>query len=441
MTLDLDTEFASLRLDVGEHTVDGLCRIRLHVHDPARQFPAVLRQQFHQVGPPGIGRHRVHVSVEAEGQGEDSVDCRFLLHVFRRGGDHGQVRYRHVAQGARDRGQEVGKAAGVGAGAVAQDGWDTQLLAQAPEAGTREPRRLRDAQPRDLHRPVPAPHGEHEDVPADELFRYGDAVGVLPAVTKGRAGYEPCNSPYVAALQGIQQRVEGTAQRLEDALGREAHQRFFRRQSDHRFYGSLPLVVVFDGHLKEHRGLLRRLSLLVVDAVGYALEGAEGAHGDESKFVLMRVERVYRHRAVHVAGEEVDAARGKDRLLHYPVPREAVQDLICLPPLDDLLSRLDVRDDAQALRAGGLRLLLPPALPRELDHGEPQERFVAVGQHVHVFRVEHSEVYPHRMRPRKPEEYVLAVLVDDLALVGHGYPHAHRLEREALVVAVHVGEA
>ena len=93
------------------------------------------------------------------------------------------------------------------------------------------------------------------------------------------------------------------------------------------------------------------------------------------------------------------------------------------------------------LAPAALRLLLPLRLARELDHGEPQERFVAVGQDIDVIGVEHAQVDPHPVRPRDAEQDVLAVLVDDLALVGHRDAHPHGLEGEARVVAVDVGEA
>ena len=144
---------------------------------------------------------------------------------------------------------------------------------------------------------------------------------------------------------------------------------------------------------------------------------------------------------VHVGHEDIHAAGGKHGLLHDPVARESVEGIVHGPPLDDLLARLDVGNDPKTPRPDGLCLLLPLGFSRKLDHGEPEERLVAVGQNVHVVGVEHPEVHAHRVGPGYAEEDVLAVLVHYLALVGHSHRHAHSLERQTLIEPVYIRQA
>ena len=65
---------------------------------------------------------------------------------------------------------------------------------------------------------------------------------------------------------------------------------------------------------------------------------------------------------------------------------------------------------------------------------------MSVGQHVYVIGIKDTEVHTHPVGPGYPEKYVLTILVYDLALVGHGNGKPHGLERQANVIAIHIGK-
>ena len=89
-----------------------------------------------------------------------------------------------------------------------------------------------------------------------------------------------------------------------------------------------------------------------------ARDADEVAHRDQQRAVRLAVLGQRRHRAVHVGGEDVDGAGGDGHLVAQPVAGEADEDVVDLEALHELLAGLDRADDAKALGAGGLRLLL-----------------------------------------------------------------------------------
>ncbi len=163
----------------------------------------------------------------------------------------------------------------------------------------------------------------------------------------------------------------------------------------------------------------------------------------QAEAVFFGVERIERQGAVHVCDKDINCSRCKDRLLHDPVAGIAPpEDIIRLPALDHLLSGLDIRDDADALCPPCcLCLLLPRRVACRLDEGKAEEGLMPVRENVHVIRVEHPpEVDLHRVGFGDPEEHILQVFADDLALVCHRHREPHRLEGEAHIRTVHIRE-
>jgi len=148
-----------------------------------------------------------------------------------------------------------------------------------------------------------------------------------------------------------------------------------------------------------------------------------------------------RHGAVHVGGEDVEAAGRDGQLLAEPVAGEADEDVVDLEALHELLAGLDGADDAQPLGAGGPGLLLRGRLVGRGDEGGADHGLMAVHGDVDVRGVDDAEVDLDRMRGRGAEQGVLGELERDLGAVGGGDAEPQALEGKTDVVAVHVGEA
>ena len=203
----------------------------------------------------------------------------------------------------------------------------------------------------------------------------------------------------------------------------------------------LALGEVGDGEVDELLRLLAGLRRVEDDRRLGAVDADEVADGDEQRAVGGAGGAEGRHGAVHVGGEHVEAAGGDGELLGQPVAGEADEDVVDLEALDELLAGLDGADDAQALGAGGLRLVLGRRLMRGGDQGGADHRLVAVDDDVDVLGVDDAEVDLDRVRRRRAPQRVLGELERDLRAVGGGDAEAQALEGEAHVVAVDVGEA
>ena len=161
---------------------------------------------------------------------------------------------------------------------------------------------------------------------------------------------------------------------------------------------------------------------------------------NEFEFVFCRIHWIDRHRAVHVRGKEIDTPAGEDRFLHNPVTRETIEYIIHLPALYHFLTGFNVRDNTHPFGADRLRLFLPLGFARELHHRESKKRFMAVWQYVDIIRIQNTQIDTHLVRTRYPIDDILTILINDLALVSHCNTQAHRLQSQAHVVTVNIGQ-
>ena len=213
------------------------------------------------------------------------------------------------------------------------------------------------------------------------------------------------------------------------------------RSSGRALPEGLALGVVGDGHVDELLACSPALAGSKTIGVSAPSTPTRSLTGTSRVPCAAQVCAEGRHGAVHVGGEHVDAAGGDGELLGEPVAGEADEDVVDLEALHELLAGLDGADDAQALGAGGLGLLLGRRLVGGGDEGGADHGLVAVDDDVDVVGVDDAEVDLDGVRRGRAEERVLGELERDLRAVGGGDAEAQALEGEAHVVAVDVGEA